>query len=243
MCDFYCRYGFCKSKNVPNFECMKKEIYLVGGPEAGSYDDFKDSILALARQLAAGEQVARLWVTLTESPPPKVSVIPFKKGKVAAISLFRDSDEELKAITGMERFRGAYRVEEALPVAYEKTWPNGSATPGVCLLTLFHQRPGINYQSFSHRWFNSHTPMSLKFHPLWHYNRNVVIETLSATEPPFRGIVEEHFRERCDLLNPFRFFGNPLVIIQRMIAVYRDTRSFIDYRTIEPWLVREYHLK
>ena len=46
-------------------------------------------------------------------------------------------------------------------------------------------------------------------------------------------------RTDADLLNPFRFFGNPLVIIPRMIAVYRDTKSFLDYRGIETYFARE----
>lgn len=59
----------------------------------------------------------------------------------------------------------------------------------------------------------------------------------------WEGSVEEHFRNRSELLNPFKFFGNPLVILPRMLQVYTDTRSFLDYKTIEPYLVGEYHLK
>jgi hypothetical protein len=44
-------------------------------------------------------------------------------------------------------------------------------------------------------------------------------------------------------VNPFKFFGNPAVIVPRMINVYRDTNSFLDYKTIEPYFVSEYHIK
>ena len=57
------------------------------------------------------------------------------------------------------------------------------------------------------------------------------------------GIVEEHMRSRSELLNPFKFFGNPVVILPRMLNVYTDTKSFLDYNTIEPYLVAEYLLK
>ena len=90
------------------------------------------------------------------------------------------------------------------------------------------------------RWHNSHTPLSLRYHPLWNYNRNVVDEYLTTNDAAFHGIVEEQVRERRDLLNPFRFFGNPLVIIPRMIHVYLDTKSFIDYPTMETFLAKAY---
>jgi len=59
----------------------------------------------------------------------------------------------------------------------------------------------------------------------------------------FDGIVEEQVRKTSDLLNPFKFFGHPLVIVPRMINVYRDTKSFIDYPTMETFLTEEYVIK
>ena len=55
--------------------------------------------------------------------------------------------------------------------------------------------------------------------------------------------MEEQVRERRDLLNPFRFFGNPLIIIPRMLMVYIDTKAFIDYKSMETYLAVEYHIK
>jgi hypothetical protein len=85
--------------------------------------------------------------------------------------------------------------------------------------------------------------LSLKIHPLWHYSRNVVESKISNESQDWDGIVEEHFRQKRDLLNPFRMFGNPLVILYRFYQVYSDTRSFLDYKTIEPFLVEEYYIK
>ena len=68
-------------------------------------------------------------------------------------------------------------------------------------------------------------------------------DKISNDSQDWDGIVEEHFRKRSDLLNPFRMFGNPLVILYRFYQVYSDTRSFLDYKTIEPYLVEEYHIK
>jgi hypothetical protein len=224
---------------------MNKEIYLIGGRDAETYATFRDRMVAVAAEAVLVYHPEKSWITLTESPPPALSVIPFKRGKLAAITVFRRKDDlqPYKLLTEMDGFRFASRVEEAIPVAYDKKWPDGTATPGICLLTLFRPGSGISQETFIDRWHNSHTPLSLRIHPLWHYNRNVVTETLAGTEPTWGGIVEEHFIQRSHLLNPFKFFGNPLVIIPRMMEVYKDTKSFLDYRTIETWLVREYHMR
>jgi hypothetical protein len=223
---------------------MNKEIYLIGGRDAETYGTFRDRMIAVAAEAALLYQPEKSWITLTESPPPHLSVIPFKRGKVAAVTHFRREGDlrSCNLLTEMDGFRSACRVDEAIPVSYLKNWPDGSITPGVCLLTLFRPRPGISQETFIDRWHNSHTPLSLRIHPLWHYNRNVVKEPLAGKEPDWGGIVEEHFFRKSQLLNPFKFFGNPLVIIPRMLEVYQDTKSFLDYRTIETYLVREYHI-
>lgn len=220
-----------------------KQIYLVRGTEDESYKAFKERIHWVADVLVKDKNIRKLSYTLTEEAPPSISIIPFKKKKIASITVKKIDDKPINSILSMNGFDGAYSVTEALPVAYDKTWADAEKTPGVCLLTLFKQKKNIDYKTFIDRWHNSHTPLSLKYHPLWHYNRNVVDEKLSADSYGWQGIVEEHMRTRSELMNPFKFFGNPLVIIPRMINVYTDTKSFLDYGTIEPYLVAEYILK
>ncbi len=91
-------------------------------------------------------------------------------------------------------------VEEAIPVSYDKNWEDLETTPGICLLTLFKQKKGISYDTFLDRWHNSHTPLSLKIHPLWHYNRNVVNKKLTRDSDNWDGIVDEHMRTKSELL-------------------------------------------
>ena len=158
---------------------------------------------------------------------------------VATISVYKNDREPVGFMIRTDGFSGAYRVDEALPVKYDKTWPDRRRTPGICLLTLFNRKTGLDYNTFIHRWHNSHTPLSLKIHPLWNYSRNVVSEVLVPGSERFEGIVEEQMRTDAELLNPFRFFGNPLVIIPRMIAVYKDTKAFLDYNGIETYMARE----
>jgi hypothetical protein len=190
--------------------------------------------------MAAGASVS---LTLTEATPPSLSVIPFKRKKIAVLSISGKKEGMIELTTVPKGFSGVYRVTEALPVSYTKDWADGQPTPGACLLTLFRKKKRIDYQTFLDRWHNSHTPLSLKIHPLWHYNRNVVDERSASTREPWDGIVEEHVRERHQLTNPFIFFGNPVTMWPNMIRVYTDTNSFLDYRTIETYLVREYWIQ
>ena len=222
---------------------MNKYILLVAGDRHEPYDAFRERMLGLGTTIGLQHDPHALKLTLTASPPPSVSIIPFSKGRMAAISVTAPRGDLVSAMKDTPGLTGIYEVEEAIPVGYEKTWEDGKQTPGVCLLTLFSQKKGISFDTFLDRWHNSHTPLSLKLHPLWNYNRNVVRKQLSDTAYPWDGIVEEHFRTSSDLLNPFRFFGPPLKIGWNMWQVYWDTRSFLDYRTIETFLAVEFHLK
>ena len=138
-------------------------------------------------------------------------------------------------ITGLV---GTYVVEHALPVAYRRNWSAESRTPGICLLTLFRKKKSIARDEFLERWHSGHTPLSLQIHPLWHYSRNVVTEW---TGTQYDGIVEEHCRKRSDMTNPFKFYGGPLRMLPNMIRVYHDVKGFLDYPSIEPYMVSEYY--
>jgi hypothetical protein len=220
---------------------MEKIIYLVNGMKSESYEHFKNRIFQVLNLVAENEKPEVLKVVLTEAAPPAISIIPFKKQKIASISVFQKSKNLSEILLKCNGFSGVYRVTEALPVKYEKTWKDGEPTPGINLLTLFRQKKGISYEAFIDRWHNSHTPLSLRLHPLWNYNRNVVNEKLTDNSTNWNGIVEEHFRTKSELLNPFKFFGKPLSIIPNMIEVYTDTKAFLDYKTIETYLAVEYH--
>jgi hypothetical protein len=222
---------------------MNKEIYLLRGTDQESYQEFYTRIFTLTSLLAKKLNPEALKFTITAMAPPRITIIPFRRNKIAAISIYKNNPEPVEELRYAEGFCGAYRVMEALPVAYQKDWKDGEPTPGACLLTLFSKKKGIDYKTFIHRWHNGHTPLSLRIHPLWNYVRNVVNESLFENSTWFDGIVEEQVKEATDLLNPFRFFGNPLIIIPRMLMVYFDTKSFIDYPSMETYLAAEYHIK
>ena len=222
---------------------MRKEICLIKGAVNESYEDFSKRILFLGSAVSKEKYVEKIKVNFTKKAPPKVSIIPFRKDKIAAVSVYTSNNKSSNLPGKEQGFCGNYIVEEAVPVAYDKNWHDLKETPGECLFTLFKQKRGIDYRTFIDRWHNGHTPLSLKIHPLWNYNRNVVNESTAEEDYKWDGIVEEQVRTASDLLNPFKFFGNPLIIIYRLILVFTDTKSFLDYKTIETYLNTEVWIK
>ena len=221
---------------------MNKYIYLIRGNDSENHPAFTSRIFELCRNVATRTSPAAMKVTLTSEAPPLFSIIPYKKNKIAAISVVSDNSAPLQEMIDQSGFSGAYKVTEAIPVSYTKDWKDGEQTPGIGLLTLFHRKKGIAQEAFLDRWHNSHTPLSLEIHPLWNYNRNVVEDKVTDHDFWYDGIVEEHFRDRKDLLNIFRFFGKPNKIIRNMMRVYSDINTFLDYKKVETYFVTEYHI-
>ena len=203
----------------------------------------------LAPRLLAHDPAA-LKLTFTPCAPPRLTVIPFRRGALALVSAVpRDGDTDpeewartIGGTLGPVRIDG-YRVVESTPLAYARGWPDGARTPGVGLLTLFNRRPGQPDEQFFRAWHGGHTPLSLRIHPMWNYVRNVVTEPATAGTPRLDAIVEEHFRSRDDLLNPVRFFGGPLAMVPNMARVALDIRNFIDLSSMETWFVDELHVR
>lgn len=222
---------------------MIKTIYLIRGSKEESYDDFSNRVKSSVQSLLTIDAIEQIKLVLTENPPPVISIIPFKKQKIASISIMSNKLDRLIGLEDSLGYAGSFQVKEALPIAYEKIWADGQATPGICLFTLFRKKKSIDHATFIDRWHNSHTPLSLELHPLWNYNRNVVESNSLGTKEFYDGIVEEHCKTREELINPFKFFGKPTRILQNMILVYKDTKSFLDYGSIEPYLAMEYWIK
>lgn len=222
---------------------MHKEVYILGSIPSEDYKIFKNRIFKLSKIVLDQFEPKTLKICLTLKAPPRISIIPFKNKKIAVISLHREETHPVELIFGSEGYIGSYKVEESIPISYSRTWKDGEYTPGECLLTLFHRKPTIDQKTFIRRWHEGHTPLSLKLHPLWNYNRNVVNCVLSKDSVWYDGIVEEQFQKSSDLLNPFVFFGPPHKVPIHMYQVLMDTRSFIDMKRIETYLATEIHLK
>ncbi|MBI5487586.1 MAG: EthD domain-containing protein [Deltaproteobacteria bacterium] len=229
---------------------MRKLQFLVQGPKNRPLDAFgADVLIQLAPRLLALAP-ARLKATFTAEPPPRLSVIPFRRTPLALISVWTDDDGDGTAAAWAETLRVAglgtvagYRVDESYPCSYARDWPDEARTPGAGLLTLLSRKKGLADGEFFRRWFDGHSPLSLRIHPLWNYARNVVRSPVVPGAPSLDGIVEEHFRTSEDLTNPVRFFGGLPWMLPNMLRVALDIQGFLDLRTLASWYVAEYWLK
>ena len=229
---------------------MKKLQYVVRGPDHRPVEAFGADVQDRLGPRLLGRAPGRLKLTFTAEAPPRLTVVPFRRTPLALVSIWTEDDGDGAAAEWAEVVRsaglgavGGYRVDEAYPRSYERDWPDGTRTRGAGLLTLLSRKKGLGDDEFFRRWFDGHSPLSLRIHPLWNYVRNVVRATTVPGSPSLDGIVEEHFRRPDDLTNPARFFGGPIWMLPNMVRVALDVQGFLDLRTLESWYVTEYWLK
>ena len=222
---------------------MKNLLILIRGVENENRAAFTGRMLGNTADLFSAYEPECLKCAVTEEPPPRLSVIPFRKDLVCLVTFSGKKEPPAEILSGIPGFFGAYEADMTLPLAYEISWCEGEGTPGCGLLTLFRKRPDLDYDAFISRWHDGHTPLSLRIHPLWNYVRNVVTSAYVKGSTWYDGIVEEHFRCGEDLLKPVRFFGGLFPMPVNMFKVLKDVRSFIDYKSIETYFIKEYHVK
>ncbi len=224
---------------------MNKYLYLLRETTPGPAAAFKSRILDEWMPALRSLNPAGLKLSLTDAPRPRLTVLPLRKDNLALISVWSDSaaftDQLLAAVNTEGLILQGYQVEESVPVAYDKSWPDGTPSPGVVLLTLLKQNPKLSYQEFMHEWHGRHTPKAMRIHPFWNYIRNVIQAPVVQGSPAFEGIVEEHFRTRQDCVNPVRMFGGPLKFIPHMIEVGLHAQHFLDLKSTENYLLTETH--
>ena len=100
-----------------------------------------------------------------------------------------------------------WRVRSEQPIAYERTWADGTEAPGVKLVSFMRRAAGMNHEQFVRHWSEQHTPLALAHHPgLWNYTQNVVRRAYTPGGRDIDGIAELHFATRDDFEN--RFFDS-----------------------------------
>ena len=211
-----------------------------------SHQAWSDRMRNEVSQRLLGLQPSKLQLTVTETPPPKLTLFPFKSQPMAIFNVYDDAEDHTRfseALQSSASSVSGYEVEEAYPVAYDKAWSDGEPTPSPILLTMLRKKAGISTEEFTRRWHDGHTPMSLEIHPLWYYQRNVVREAVTDGADPSDGIVLEACRTRGDLLNPTRFFGGALKMVPNMLRIASDINGFLDMRKTETFYATEYHLR
>jgi hypothetical protein len=194
---------------------------------------------------AHGGAVADVVVHATETAPPRLTLVPFRREGFAMVSVRAEPDaiDALRTtLAPLGRLAG-YLVEESVPRERERIEPAGAIAPGPALVTLFRKHARLDRESFLREWHGQHTPLALAVHPLAGYVRNVVEDLLDEGEPTWDGIVVESFAEAEDVRSMVRFFGGPkasaLRAVPNAIRVGRHASSFLDLRTIENHLVTE----
>jgi hypothetical protein len=178
-----------------------------------------------------------LWAT--QALPPRLTVVPFRRTPLVFLSVrgpAAHQAEVLAALEGLGEPLEAWEVETTEPV-------RRAPVAAACLLTFFRKRPGIDPGLFHHRWFEEHTPMTLRIHPVTGYVRNVVKEHLVVGSAPWDGIVTEDFAQHSHLVSLGVFgqglFGRGGAAILNAVRVGRHVSSFLDLRTLETYLVHE----
>lgn len=226
---------------------MLKCVYLIRSPESLERDTFKSRILNDVVPQLLQLNPEKLKVGITGFPLPRFTILPLKSTGLALVSVWGDfvdaSGEWRREIASMGGSLAGYQVTESTPVAYDKTWDDGDASPGAVLLTLMKKNAKLSDEQFMSEWFGHHTPMAIRIHPLWNYIRNVVESTIIDNSPPFDGIVEEHFRSLRDITNPARFFGGIFKMLPNMLKVGLHSNKFLDLSATENYLLTEFHIR
>jgi len=197
-------------------------------------------------QAVLGLGPSKLQLTVTDAPPPRLSLFPFKRRPIAIFNVYDEADDPSRfteLLCDAASTVSGYEVEEAYPVAYERTWNDGEPTPSPILLTMLHRKASVTTDEFISRWHDGHTPLSLEVHPLWYYQRNVIVKPVIDGSKASDGIVLEACRTRGDLLNPARFFGGGLKMVPNMLRVATDIHGFLDMKKTETYYATEYHLR
>jgi hypothetical protein len=121
---------------------------------------------------------------------------------------------------------GAYRCDEVVQKNYERTWPSGTASPGVKLVCLVRRKPEISHQQYLDHWRNDHGPLAVRMQPgFWHYVQNHVSDWLTDVTPDFDGIGELHFETVDDV------FTGMFADEDAQRLIYEDIERFLVNKT------------
>ena len=202
-------------------------------PADAAIEAFAEALVDRGRAALALEP-ATLTINVTGGPRSPISRKRPDGARIGGLASLeaRDAGHALAIARTLEStgaHRSVYRVDRAVPVEYERTWPLGAPAPGIKQVTFLRRKPGMTDDEFIGYWHGSHTPLAIEVHPLWRYVRSVVVEAL-GDGPRYEGIVELQFRSVDDVTDTDRFYGGKRENVARIAA---DVRNFIDFDTID----------
>ncbi len=132
------------------------------------------------------------------------------------------------------RLVGAYRSDEVVQKDYERTWPTGTASPGVKLVCLVRRKPEISHQQYLDHWRDNHGPLAVRIQPgFWHYVQNHVSGWITDDTPDFDGIGELHFETVDDV------FTGMFADEEAQRLIYEDIERFLVNETSTVLVTKE----
>jgi hypothetical protein len=225
---------------------MEKLIYLIG--HEGDPVGLRETLIGETGKALLSKGVYELEIYVRDQTDPIVESLENNmdpEGWMSAcVSLWISSSDDRQPIEGILREitprLAGYLVTESVPREYDRRcWPDGTTSPGVTIGTAFVEKQGLALADFYRRWHESHTPLSLRIHPLTRYIRNAVARVLTPSAPAYRALVFESVDSLSTLADLDLWYGSPA---GRVEAV-RDLLGFADYASMASVTMSETILK
>jgi hypothetical protein len=117
----------------------------------------------------------------------------------AFVELWGPADALRAIVARWPEAPSAWLVEETRPADAPRTWPSGTPSPGLRMVSSVFRRPGLSRAAFADHWRTRHAAIAMSFSvPIWRYGQNVVIEALRG-DGGEDGFAVLHFRTAQDL--------------------------------------------
>jgi hypothetical protein len=235
---------------------VEKLVYLVWDRPSIDPAAYGERVQQITGELLDLEPSA-LWVAVDDAGaqiPPPVPVPDDELPIRAAFSIWLDAHDRREpfeaVLGGLGVRRAGYLVTESLLEDYGSTpdwpsardWPDGDRSPGVCVLTVFDKKPGLDDDTFYGHWYGHQSTMSAAMQPRARYVRNAVARRLTPGAPPLRAIVEEDWPTVEHLTDPFRFFGTTDgdELAENIRVMLDSMKVFCDSTTLRTYTMSEY---
>ncbi len=158
------------------------------------------------------------------APPP---------GFHAFIELWGDESAVRTAVEKWPFPARAWLVTEHSPLRYRRTWPSGTPSPGVRLVSSLFRRAELTRAAFADHWLGPHVRVARSYTvPVWHYNQNVVIEALTPDSGE-DGFVGMHFATRDQLQARWRDHPAEAARGAKDAALFMDATRTVSLVAIE----------
>jgi uncharacterized protein (TIGR02118 family) len=206
----------------------------------GETEAFADQILSETARLIEVLGAARGAVDLpaTGEEADVATEIEATPSDVSAVLSFWEPAAPIQApdltMRGGGRLIGAYQVDEVVQLDYERTWTEGSVSPGIKQLVFIKRRPDLSHGDYCDHWRNTHGPLALAHHGFWRYVQDHISGPLTGTTPELDGIAELHFREARDMVD--RMYLSE----EGMRLILDDVRSFVNLADLTMLVTKEH---